>query len=403
MVVDRFRHWRGGPGRVGGVVWCLYRGAQSLPLRNATGTLRRLVNLRKEPMTDYAKLPYGRLFNYTTLKSFHAAKLAEEGYTIVKLMTTDEAKKFEDMIWQDLEGLGTGIKRGDPSTWNNKNWPQTTHGLIQNQQAGKWEGVCTARMETVPFWTSFFGGEQPLLSFDAISVARPSYQKYAYKKGITPEVPGVSGWLHMDQSKNNPACAYNYQGALAITDLGQAELKTQLIIPKEGETIQSFRERFLAAFPPTAEDEGRDWVPHTVAEKRWLAENGRVISPNVPAGSMLIWDSGVSHASVSGTLPDGQDERRIRISCFVSAIPKCIVGQDELKVRQQLLRTHKTSTHGVTKRGKRGTFLPNSFQNSGRTYGAALPNYSNKRVIEHTDDPNQDTIPSKMAKFCGGF
>jgi hypothetical protein len=270
-------------------------------------------------------------------------------------------------------------------------------------------------LETVPFWKALFG-ERPLLSFDAISVAKPKTQAWTFKYGKDSQVPCVAEWLHTDQAKGKTQCMHHLQGALALTKLGAAEQKTQLVIPKDGETMQSFRDRFIAAFPPTSgkgkfDPERSEWIKHTTAEKEWLVANGNVISPELQPGEIIVWDSGVSHASIPGELPAGQKERNTRISCFISAIPFSLADPEDLKVRQSMLDGGFTSGHRVTELGKSGRRLPCKFPKTGRTYGRLLPEFSEsrrvagfKRAAEAKDAGEEhDEIAAKMAKFCGGM
>jgi len=355
-------------------------------------------------------LPRGRLFAFLNKSDKHANDLAKDGYTVVKICSEERAAELAAGVWTDLEGLNTGIKRDDPSTWHGGNWPQHTHSLLQNQGAGLWQGTCEARMETTSFWEALFG-ERPLLSFDAIALAKPKTQAWTFKNGKDKIVPEVAEWLHTDQAKGKPQCMHHFQGALALTKLGAAEQKTQLVIPKDGESMQSFRDRFVAAFPPLPSGNGKfdpersEWIKHTPQEKQWLVANGLVVSPHLLPGEMLIWDSGVPHASIPGELPAGQNERNVRISCFVSAIPLSLADPNDIKVRQNMLEKGVTSGHRVTELGKSGKFLECKFPKTGRTYGKKLPNYSESRIVSGFKRASNEEITSvagKMAKFCGG-
>lgn len=358
-------------------------------------------------------LPRGRLFPFLDPSNQYVKDLVNNGYTIVPICSPERAGELAAGTWTDLEGLDTGINRDDPKTWKNDvNWPQTTHGLLQNQGAGLWRGTCEARLETSSFWETLFGGQQPLLSFDAVSVCRPDSQERVFKR--EKDEHGLSSWLHTDQSKRKTQCMHHLQGALALTKLGEAEQRTQLVVPKEGEPMQAFRDRFLAAFPaqPTAANlAGEDWVKHTEAEKNWMSRNGRVVAPTLEPGEMLVWDSGVSHASIAGALSTGQSERRTRISVFVSAIPKSIADPEDLKVRQDMLEKGVTSGHRVTEKGKSGKFLACKFAKTGRTYGKKLPDYSDTRAISgfkrafeaEIAGDERDEIAAKIAKYCGGY
>lgn len=368
-------------------------------------------------MVDTFTHPRGRLFPFMNTECKHTQELIENGYTIADICSPERAAELASEAWADLEGLKTGIDRDDPKTWNNKNWPQHTHSLLQNQGAGLWRGTCMARLETVPFWQRLYCGEQPLLSFDAIAVARPDTQDRAFKTGHDTNVPQIAEWLHTDQAKGKAQCMHHLQGALALTKLGPAEQKTQLVIPKSGESMQAFRDRFVAAFPPTPPAKGKfdpersEWIKHTAEEKAWLVANGRVVSPELEPGQMLIWDSGVPHASIPGPLPEGQSKRGVRMSCFVSAIPRSIADAADIEVRKGMLEKGFTSGHRVTELGKSGRYLACKFSDTGRTYGKELPAYSKDRAVcgfkRAADDESAgesvDPIAAKMAKYCGGY
>ena len=51
--------------------------------------------------------------------------LEENGLVVFRDVIDDASnKKAVDLLWQWLEGLGTGIARGDVKTWDNKYWPE---------------------------------------------------------------------------------------------------------------------------------------------------------------------------------------------------------------------------------------------------------------------------------------
>lgn len=51
--------------------------------------------------------------------------LKENGYCVFRDVVSDEKNTLAvGKLWTWLESLGTGIKRNDVNTWNNKNWPE---------------------------------------------------------------------------------------------------------------------------------------------------------------------------------------------------------------------------------------------------------------------------------------
>ena len=364
----------------------------------------------------------GRLVDYVDPSSEPAAQILKCGYAIVRVCDEKKAKELAGGLWNDMADLGTGIERYGPETWSNSNWPQTTHGLLQNQGVAHWRGVCKARLATLPTWEQdIFKGNRVISSFDAVAFARPASQQRTYKgNGFDKDVPQVAEWLHTDQAKAKTQTMHHIQGAFALVDIDASMQRTQLVIPKEGEWLQSSRDRFIAAFPPEPPVKGRfdpereEWVKHTTAEKKWLVENGRVIAPELKAGEMLLWDSGVPHASVPGPLLPGQAERGVRMSVFVSAHPIALINSPhDLRLRRKMLEDGVTSGHRVTTTGKTKAkpYLPCKFDETGRTYGKDLPTFSkNHRVSDYAENwerkqrqQEHDPVAAGIAEMCGGY
>ena len=290
--------------------------------------------------------------------------------------------------------------------------------------------MCIARLKCVEAFKALFNGVAVNSSFDAISVARPDGQDRAYQKEERlnkryGEAELVSSWLHIDQSNFKANCLQHIQGGFAVTPLGVAEQRTQFIIPPEGETIQAFRDRFLGAFPPsedakTSDPERSEWIsfalkdkvedtdPLVIAKRNWLIANGRVYTPTLKAGEMVLWDSGVPHASIPGPRVAPGQKRRLRMSTFVSMAPAPLVPSDERVARDKMLHDGNTSGHRVTTRGKRGQVLACKFAKTGRTYGKEVPAFdegrvvrASKRVLAESDEPEW-SVARKTHRLCAG-
>ena len=366
----------------------------------------------------------GRLNAFLDLDVPECMQIVTKGYAIVTVMSPEEADKYASMVWDDLEALGTGIKRDNPSTWK-EGWPQTTHGLIQNQGSGLWYSICAARCATEQFFRRFYNGAKVISSWDAFALCKPEYQKYCFSQGPDKDVPEVPEWLHTDQAKSKPDLLHQIQGALALSDLGPGIQRTFLVVPRDGETAQEFRDRFLAAHPPPKEKapkgkfdaEREEWIKHTAAEKQWLVDNGKIILPEVKKGQMLLWASGMPHASLADEMPEGMTERHCRLSIFVSMIPRELLCQAEIHYRRKLLEKGVTSGHRVCEPGMRaGTYKQCVFDLMGWSRGKPLPNYKLDMIQTGFDryfnlmrsDPRVDEIaPSAVhratARICGGY
>ena len=379
----------------------------------------------------------GRLVKYLDPSLPSSEELLKHGVTVVQVCTPDKAQELVSSVWDMLESLGTGIDRNNPTTWHTKNWPQDTHSLLQNQNMGLRICTCLARLQCVDTFKWLFGGEKVNSSADAISVAKPDKQARAYKTAVRLNAKFnegdtlVSPWLHMDQSNFKKDCALFFQGAFALTDLTEKEQRTQFIIPKRDseETIQMFRDRFLTEFPPedelgtknVSDAEREEWIslaikdagkvdPLVLKKRKWLIENGEVYTPTLKAGQMVIWDSGVPHASIPGPCNEPDEHRNIRMSTFVCMVPAKLVTNEERKVRDSMLDKAQTSGHRFTEFGKSGKVRKCGFNETGRTYGAPIPEFSketvvfaSKRKLEETGDSERpDSLANKTQRLCAG-
>jgi hypothetical protein len=146
-----------------------------------------------------------------------------------------------------------------------------------------------------------------------------------------------------------------------------------------------------------------------VAKRKWLIEHGHVYTPTLEAGEMVLWDSGVPHASIPGPTDPGQ-KRSIRMSTFVSMLPAALVTPEERLVRDDMLEKMETSGHRVTTFGKSGKVLKCKFNESGRTYGKELPEFDKTRVVraskralkESTTDASEESVARKTQRLCAG-
>jgi len=375
----------------------------------------------------------GRLSKYLDPEHPATKSLDKHGVAIIRVCSKEEVAQLRSALWDDMEALGTGIKRNDPKTWKVKNWPQSSHGLLQNQHFGLRLSVCMARLKCVDALKPIFLNALINSSFDAISVARPECQDRAYKKELRLNKlykegdALVSSWLHIDQANTKSDCFTHIQGAFALDDLTKAEQRTQFIIPKvdSDETIQRFRDRFLLAFPPSHEakksgfdaeraewisfglkDKIKDTDPLVIAKRKWLIEYGHVYTPTLEAGEMVLWDSGVPHASIPG--PCTGNTRKVRMSTFVSMLPAELVSDEERIVRNEMLENLETSGHRVTTFGKSGKVLKCKFNETGRTYGKTIPEFDKSRVVRaskralYSSDDNTGSVAYKTQRLCAG-
>ena len=356
----------------------------------------------------------GRLVEHLDKTRPEVQQLFLKGYCIVRgVLSPEQVLAARNHIWDDSESLGTGIDRNNPATWSTKDaWPTSAHGLVQHGGWGLYRGVCAVRNMTEDAWKSLFKGEQPIASWDAMAICPPKFQHNIANTWRDKDVPEVPSWLHFDQANSNPELLNYVQGMLALYPAGQAEMSTILIAPRKGESAQSLRDRYIAAFPtdPTnkkhMDAEKRSWMQFSAEQKRWFVRNANVRKPRLEAGDMLLWASGVAHASGPDELPPGQTERGLRVSLMISCVPRCLVGKEEILFRQELLQKGRTSGHRVCVPKVRGKgFAQCLFGRKRQAWGGDQPPvFNTERLLSDfgTRRPD-DEIHSATARFCGGY
>ena len=115
------------------------------------------------------------------------------------VLSPTEVESALRLLWADLGSLGTGIERGQPSTWHGERWPGGDGGV----------GLISAGMEEYGFthseacwyvrgvpalrdaFAAVLGTDDLEVSFDGLSLFRPW--------SIDPKWATESGWFHHDR------------------------------------------------------------------------------------------------------------------------------------------------------------------------------------------------------------
>ena len=103
--------------------------------------------------------------------------LEEQGYVDIKnALSSSEAAKTLELLWDYLEGLDTGIDRNDVSTWGDERWPTCAHGGIMpsygiGHSEAQWylRGIPNVKKAFAKIWNT----DELLTSFDGVSLWRP--------------------------------------------------------------------------------------------------------------------------------------------------------------------------------------------------------------------------------------
>lgn len=284
---------------------------------------------------SYARVPRLPADSPEALKHFE-----DEGFVVIAgALTSEESKTALSLTWDFMEGLGTGIRRSDPSTWSEDRWPTIAHGAII---PGHGIGHCEAQwfIRACPnvkkAFASIWGTDDLLASFDGMALWRPWHANPAWRTGQG------AGWLHVDQ---NPETRPGFQCAQGLVSLLPMDPSTggNVLIPR---SHKSMFHRIPELYP-----------------ERWSKVNGSLpgvdhfrFPPNdehcqgvqmshMEVGDMLLWDSRLVHSASPGLeAPRTPKDALLRCVSLVCMMPRELTPADVLERRKEAVRR----LHGTT-------------------------------------------------------
>lgn len=314
-------------------------------------------SLQKQPtqsqLIDMSKRPSETVSNPTeSLRMRNLKKtLQHDGYAVVEnVLSPEQCAAYIDAMWTWIEGFDTGINRRYPLTWTTKNWPFTTHGLLQHFKVGQSEFAWKMRVE--PEILKIFSNlwncppEDLIVSFDGVNMGR------ATKRQGT--------WIHLDQGPRSSELRH-YQGCVTLTTTDGG-----LVFYDKSPALHA---KFWREHKKM--DKGDDWYKFNPEDEEWYKRQGssKVFVPS-QAGSLVLWDSRVPHQGQLPTQP-GQ----IRMCIYVCYKPRSSATPAILKKRIKSFTERRMTNHMPDN--------PKLFSNTFRTWG-------NEELL--TKFPNQPTI-----------
>jgi hypothetical protein len=259
--------------------------------------------------------------------------LEEHGYAVVASVAPNEAvERAKADFWDFAEKYSLGLKRGDPTTWNDDNWfanPKT--GIISGRDFNHSDFLWNARL--LPKVRRAFelvwgvdSDEGMLVSFDGGNAFRP------WKRDPCWTTDG--GWWHVDQnSRNRPhrSGRVSVQGLVTYYD-ADADTGGLCVVPGSLREHQALCERTNGARM------GMDFVPIDGADPV-LQRGGVLVCAR--AGDLILWDSRTVHCNTPALtwtpapppLRDGEAAELIRLVAYVCMLPRRRVPHDMLARR----------------------------------------------------------------------
>ena len=254
--------------------------------------------------------------------------LEEQGYVVIKnALSTAEASKTLELLWDYLEGLGTGIDRRDVSTWGDDRWPTCAHGGIMpsygiGHSEAQWflRGIPKVKKAFAKIWNT----DDLLTSFDGVSLWRPW--------NINPDWKTESGqsWFHIDQhpiSKPGKQCI---QGLVNLLPTSK-EIGGNVIIPESHNFFKDI---------PNEYEERLGRLPLDIDHFRFPNDDPKLSSKpaimcHMEPGDMLLWDSRTIHCSNAGTELSNDTSNLIRAASLICMMPKSLSDESVLEKRRE--------------------------------------------------------------------
>ena len=218
------------------------------------------------------------------------------GCAVLKnILSQEEVKKAEDAFWEWLESVGSGIKRSDPSTWENKNWPGLNDMGFFVSYGGchTWASwIVRTHPKVKQAFSKIWNTDQLITSLDTIISWRPWWNPVS-KGDWDPYVEN----LHLDQNpffKKGLKCV---QGMMPLKRVRRNEIGGLKVVPKSNseEVLSKIIERY-----PQAQFNSSDWIELRGNDP--LITKGELVECD--AGDLVLWDSRTVHGGKINFQPD---------------------------------------------------------------------------------------------------
>lgn len=301
-------------------------------------------------------------------------ELEEKGYVVIpNVLDEKECDQAIDGIWKWLEGLGTGIKRDDPSTWKSKNWPPNIHGIIQCLSIGQTKFVWDVRTHPNVYkvFSKIWKTKRLLASYDGACVMKPPE--------ITKRWNRQRSWYHRDQTFRRPekVCI---QGFITLEDMGPED-GTLCVLEGSHRLGDEFCE-WKREKDPSWKPGRENWYKLKNDETEWFHSKTTEVKIDASKGSLVLWDSRTIHQN---KWPDkGRENPRWRYVIYSCMLPADGASPKDLKKRSDAIKNLRMTTHWP--------YPVTLFPKMPRSYGNPFPDY---KTI--TEMPELNELQERLA------
>lgn len=264
--------------------------------------------------------------------------LEEQGYVVyAEALAPDQAATALGLMWDYLEGLGTGIDRHDVNTWDDDRWPTAVHGAILpsygiGHSAAQWYIRDAGRVQDC--FAQVWGTDDLLVSFDGVSIWRP----WTYNPNW--RTNEGNSWLHIDQHPVGRPGKHCVQGLVNLVE-SSPQTGGNVVVPGSHKLFEQIPELYaerLARIHPTIDhfrfpndDPGlSDYQP---------------IMAHLHPGDLLLWDSRTIHCSAPGTEHPETRDQLLRAASLVCMMPREKSNAEVIALRKAAVAKRTSTTN----------------------------------------------------------
>lgn len=268
--------------------------------------------------------------------------LEQKGFVVIKqVLSPKEAERAVELTWDYLEGLDTGIRRDDMSTWSDAQWPTTVHGAILSfhgigQSAAQW--YVRSRQRVTEGFAGIWGTDDLLTSFDGMSIFRPWKVEPSWKTNA-----GAS-WLHIDQHPITRPGLQCVQGLVNLLPMSR-QTGGNVLIPHSHSSFADIPTNYpnrLAKVPGYV-----DHFRYPSGDPMLAADaEHQPIMCHLEVGDLLLWDSRTIHCSAPALDEPStpQSAQLMRLVSLICMMPRAKASEEVLAERRQApLRLNSTT------------------------------------------------------------
>lgn len=268
--------------------------------------------------------------------------LESEGYVVIaNALSPAETDEALDLTWNYLESLGTGVDRGDVSTWGDDRWPINVHGGIVPSQgvghsAAQW--FIRSAPAVKEAFAAVWDDDELLVSFDGMALWRPTDidPSWATDRG--------GAWLHIDQHPISRPGRQCVQGAVTLTRTS-ADIGGNIVVPGSHKWFADIPVRYadrLAAIP-----EMQDHFRFPTDDPQLQATPP--VMAHMEPGDMMLWDSRTVHCSSPGpqaeVATNEASPELLRVASLVCMMPKAHSNPEVIAHRRAAVESLTSTTN----------------------------------------------------------